>query len=570
MKGRNQRSSPDFVAGLLLLALGLFPVETKADNHDFLWLRTAGGSGAEVSRQMVVDDAGSSYIIGAFDFTNLHFGNIILTNTQPASVHTWDGFIVKYDTSGNVVWAKKFGGTNDDRGSGIAVDAQHNCYVTGWFDSSNFYIDGVTLTNSSPAGNSSLFVAKFDPSANLQWARGLNGTYNHNDMKITVDSVGNYYLTGNFSGTNTFGNTNLVSRGPSNVLLLKYDPAGNLLWAQSAGGTDRDGGAGIGLDATNNVYILANIRSTNAAFGSFVFSVYGADTCQNLVVAKYDPAGNVIWARQCGGTRIDAGTGIAVDKTGYCYITGNTGSTNLFFGSITLTNNYNPLPLTAIFVARLGHSGNVLWANAAQGDNSVASSGIAVNQFGDCYIAGYFQSSNLVFRPDYFGTTILTNSESGFSTWADAFVAKFDVYGQLLRAVQPRGVNDQRAYSIALDPAANIYITGWTQGTNVLFGSFAATNAYLDMFVAKIDPDFPLLQIESGESSVFNIPGMMVISWPINQTGSAGANLEFSTNLVTWCPPDVYVMSLVSADRYYHLVFEKTGERNFFRLRLSE
>lgn len=567
MKGYGKRSVSGLVAGFLLLALGLFPAETKADSHDFLWLRTAGGSGAEVSRQIVVDDAGSSYIVGAFNSTNVHFGSVALTNTLPTSLPTWDGFIVKYDTSGNVVWAKKFGGTNDDRGSDIAVDAQHNCYVAGWFDSTNFFIDGVTLTNSSPAGNSSLFVAKFDASANLLWVQQFSGNYYQNSLRIALDSAGNYYLTGSFSGTNAFGNTNLVSRGPSNVLLLKYDPTGNLLWAQSAGGSDRDGGADIGLDATNNVYLLANIRSTNAAFGSFVFSVYGTNTCQNLVVAKYDPAGNVIWARQCGGTRIDAGTGIAVDKTGYCYITGNASSTNLFFGSITLTNNYNPLPMTAVFVARLNRSGNILWANAAQGDNSVASSGIAVNQFGDCYIAGYFQSSNLVFRPDFFGTTILTNSESGFSTWADAFVAKFDVHGQLLRAVQPRGPNDQRAYSIALDPAANIYITGWTQGTNVLFGSFATTNAYLDMFVAKINPDFPFLQIESGESSVFDMPGMMLVSWPINQTGSAVPNLESSTNLVTWIPADVFE-SMIGGGRDY-FVIEKSGDRNFFRLRLS-
>ena len=240
MNSHGKSSASGLFVVVLLSLSGFCPAGASAANSDFLWLKTAGGSGAEVSRQIVVDDAGSGYIVGAFNSTNVHLDGIVLTNTQPSSLPTWDGFIVKYDTAGNVEWAKKFGGTNDDRGMGIAVDGQHNCYVTGWFESTNFFIDDVTLTNRSPAGNSSLFIAKFGPAANLLWVRGLNGTYNKNHLRIAVDSTGNSYLTGNFSGTNTFGGTNLVSRGSSDVLLLKYDSAGNLLWAQQAGGNGAD------------------------------------------------------------------------------------------------------------------------------------------------------------------------------------------------------------------------------------------------------------------------------------------------------------------------------------------
>src|SRR5882757_7046232 len=143
----------------------------SAQAGDYQWLRTAGGEGAEVSRQIVVDDAGSSYIIGGFNSSNCPFGSIVLTNSLRSAAPTWDVFMVKYDTKGSVVWAQKFGGTNDDRGGGIAVDSKHNCYVTGYFVSTNFHIGGITLTNYAPNGNSSLFVAKFDAAANLLWAR---------------------------------------------------------------------------------------------------------------------------------------------------------------------------------------------------------------------------------------------------------------------------------------------------------------------------------------------------------------------------------------------------------------
>ncbi|MEI9962278.1 MAG: hypothetical protein WDM76_14435 [Limisphaerales bacterium] len=130
----------------LILMVGL----CSAQAGDYQWLRTAGGESAEVSCQIVVDDAGSSYIIGGFNSSNCPFGSIVLTNSSRSASPTYDVFVVKYDTKGGVVWAQKFGGTNDDRGSGVAVDASHQCFITGYFVSTNFIIGGVTLTNYAP------------------------------------------------------------------------------------------------------------------------------------------------------------------------------------------------------------------------------------------------------------------------------------------------------------------------------------------------------------------------------------------------------------------------------------
>jgi len=166
-------SDPVLVAAFLWLALAFLPVKTHANTNDFQWVRTAGGSGTEVGHQIAVDNAGNSYVVGYFNSTNFPIGGRVLTNYFPSSVNMWDGFIAKYDTAGNVVWAAKFGGTNIDRGWGIAVDTNRNCYVTGFFNSTNFFIGGATLTNFSPNGNNSMFVAKPDTNGKLLWARGL-------------------------------------------------------------------------------------------------------------------------------------------------------------------------------------------------------------------------------------------------------------------------------------------------------------------------------------------------------------------------------------------------------------
>jgi parallel beta-helix repeat protein len=563
MNGRPKRSFRCFVIFFLLFALALFPAKGRTDTNDFLWVRTAGGGGADVGHQIAVDNAGNSYIVGYFNSTNFSIGGIVLTNNFPSSP-TWDGFIAKYDTAGNVVWATKFGGTNNDRGWGIAVDTNRNCYVTGFFSSTNFLIGGVTLTNFSPNGNNSVFVAKLDTDGNLLWAHGPDAGYNSSGYQVAADNAGNCYVTGNFYGTNTFGGIRLVSSGSSDAFLLKYDPAGNLLWARQAGGTGLDGGIAVALDTAGNPYLLADIRSTNAAFGSIALSVRGTNTCQNFVVAKYDQSGNALWAKAFGGISVDSATGIAVDKSNNCYITGNTSSSNVYFGSIIVSNAYNLLPDTALFIAKLNPSGNPVWAVAGQGNNNVASMGIALDPFGNSYIAGFFLSATFAL-----GGVTLTNTEPNPISGgpADIFVARFDPYGNLMRIIQVTGTNDQRAFSIAVDSKANPYITGWTQGTNVLFGSIAVTNAYLDLFVAKLDPDYPVLQMQSGNDPAFCMPGLMVLLWPMNKTPSANITLEGSTNFTTWTSANVLAF-LVDGDRN-GLVIQPLDDHMCYRLRFD-
>ena len=564
MNGLCRYSTLGFPAAFLLLAIAILPAQVHANTNDFQWVRTAGGDGAEVSRQIAVDDAGNSYVIGSFNSTNFPIGGFVLTNNFPSSPNPWDGFIAKYDTAGKVVWAMEFGGTNNDRGGGIAVDTNRNCYVTGYFSSSNFHIGGVTLTNYSPNGNNSLFVARLDTDGNLLWAHGPDAGYSSSGYQVAADNAGNCYVTGNFSGTNTFGGIRMVSSGSSDAFLLKYDHAGNLLWAQQAGGNSLDGGIAVALNPAGDPYMLADIRSTNASFGGFVLSVRGTNTCQDFVVAKYDPSGNVIWAKVFGGTSIDSATGIAVDRSSNCYITGDTSSSNVYFGSIVLSNAYHLLPDTALYIAKLDPFGNPVWAVTGQADNNnVGSTGIAMDPFGNAYITGFFLSATLAL-----GGGTLTNTEPNPIDGgpADIFVARFDPYGQLMRIVQVTGTNDQRALSIAVDSKAIPYITGWTQGTNVLFGSIAVTNAYLDLFVAKLDPDYPMLQTRLDKG--VNNPDTLFVYWPVNKTGGAIATLESSTNYVDWWPADNILGSSVGGGQYGFVVAASAGFRAY-RLRFD-
>ncbi|MBC8095495.1 MAG: SBBP repeat-containing protein [Akkermansiaceae bacterium] len=542
-----------FVLVLPWIVLGGLSARSQGAVPDFLWLQTAGGSSVEVPRRVVVDNESSSYVAGSFASTNLSFGSgIVVSNSVRTVGAPNDAFIAKYNSNGVPVWARAFGGGSEDVASDVAVDAQRNVYVTGSFSSTSFLIGGVTLTNYAPGGNGSLFVAKFNPGGNLLWVRASEqSTFSMSGSAIVVDASGNSYVTGNFIGTNSISGTNLVSQGSTDIMLLKYDANGNLTWARQSGGTGLEGIPAAALDKAGNLYLLANIRSTNVAFGGFVFSIQGTDDDQDLIVAKYNPAGTVLWARQYGSTNIEDGSSIAVDGSNNVFITGNFSGGSVTFGGTTLVKS-NAFPFSALFTAKLDTLGNALWAKTAQGDFVDFSQSIAVDFAGNSYIVGGFQSSTLRFDA---AVTLTNSTQAVFNTEADAFVAKYDPAGNLLWAARNSGVLDERAFSVAVDSTANAYITGWTQGTNVMFGNLATTNVTSDIFLTKLDTDFAWLQI-----SRLN-PSSVVLSWPATKSAFSP---QFSTNLLTWTN-----LTGITGTNNGQIQFTNTtaGAKGFFRLK---
>src|SRR5262249_19336570 len=141
-----------------------------------------------------------------------------------------------------------------------------------------------------------------------------------------LDSNGNVFLTGYFTGTNSFGPTNLISSGLDDIFVVKYDAAGNFLLARRAGGNSYDRGLCIAADASGNVFVTGLFQGT-ASFGPTNLTRSGQS---DIFIAKYNPAGNLIWARKAGGNDFDEAHAIAVDSQGNAYITGYFDATATF------------------------------------------------------------------------------------------------------------------------------------------------------------------------------------------------------------------------------------------------
>lgn len=194
---------------------------------------------------------------------------------------------------------------------------------------------------------------------------------------IAVDASGNCWVTGQFSGTASFGGIQLNSAGNADIFIAKLDPDGNFLWAKRAGGTSNDIANSIAVDSHGNSFITGLFYST-AFFGKTQLTASGG---HDIFIAKLGANGNFLWARKAGGNGADTGMAISIDSLGHVYITGFFYLIAYFGDTELITGGYNN-----IFVARLHTSGSFLWAVSAYGSNSDVGYGIAVDPSHNSYI----------------------------------------------------------------------------------------------------------------------------------------------------------------------------------------
>src|ERR1051326_2586459 len=125
-----------------------FFVSLDAQVPSWVWARRAGGYGTpDEGFEVKTDINGNIYVAGSFQSTSITFGTTTLINPD-VNGNSHDVFIVKYDPSGNVLWATRAGGSLNDEALGMDIDANSNIYVTGYFRSSSITFGSITLANS--------------------------------------------------------------------------------------------------------------------------------------------------------------------------------------------------------------------------------------------------------------------------------------------------------------------------------------------------------------------------------------------------------------------------------------
>jgi len=515
-------------AFLLFVVGAALPNLSAQTTPDLLWARKAGSIDSDAGYAIAADSAGNIYVTGAFYATN-DFGPVKLVSAGLSDI-----FVAKYDADGNLVWARRAGGTSYDEARGIAVDGAGNAYITGFFQlTANF-----APTNLVSTGQSDVFVAKYDPAGSLQWARRAGGNDFEEGHAICMDASTNLYIAGYFDANANFGSIALRNNSSSSdIFVAKCDRNGTFLWAHQAGGDGEDIGQAIALDTAANVYVTGYFES-NALFETTALITTGTAGLRDMFLASYSSSGTFRWVRQAGGAAEDSGSGVAADDQGSVYVTGSF-TTPATFTSTNLTGSGQD-----IFLAKYDSVGAFSWVRRAGGNNAIYGDGgesVAIDAARNVYVAGYFSGTA------NFGTTNLPSS--GFD---DVFIAKYNPSGNLQWVRKIGGANLDVGYAVALDAATNICVTGFFYAT-AAFGSTNFTSAgFDDLFVLKLGtvPRPFLAAAKSGTN--------IRLSWPAWATNFWLESTDQISNITTWVriPVSTNIITLPAS-----------GRQKFFRLK---
>ncbi|MEZ0275312.1 MAG: SBBP repeat-containing protein [Roseimicrobium sp.] len=417
-----------FLAAALLVSLAPFSI-VRAGTQEFAWVSHGGGAKSDKTRAVCTDREGNVFLAGEMTEDGV-FGE-----HEVKSKGSVDFFLTKLDKDGRFLWARNLGGSQVDRGYGVATDKAGNAYVTGHFQSTDAVADGKTLPN---AGDYDIFVAKYDPSGALLWIRTAGGKGYDYGHGIALDSHGDVLVTGAVTGESKFGD-NVVPGAGRPIFCAKYDANGTLKWVKASEGKDSSSGHGVALDGSDNIY-LAGSTSGTGTFGSLPLST--AKGSFTLLI-KLNPDGEAQWIRTCAGAGVHE---LAVDSAGRAWIAG------MFKGQATVgdavyhtTGDKDSDGLLAHYSA----SGDLQWSRVIQGPATDYCLGVATDGTGTVYVTGEFTAT-----ATFAGKNLVSKGAT------DIYVSALDSKGALQWTVQAGGPKGDNAYTMAWHPDGYLVIGG--------------------------------------------------------------------------------------------------------------
>jgi len=367
-----------------------------------------------------------------------------------------------------LVYSTYLGGGGDDIGFAVAVDAAGSAYVTGSTDATGFPTQAPF--QSAFGGVTDAFVSKLNPAGSaLVYSTYLGGSNREDGFGVAVDAALNAYITGNTSSPNfpTQAPYQATFQGVNDVFVTKLNPAGNgLVYSTYIGGHGEDDAHAIAVDGASNAYITGLSRGGYPITMGSAQPVFGGGL-SDAIVTKLNPAGSaLVYSTYLGGASEDTGLGIAVDNLLNAYVTGDTASADF------------PTSPGAYQTTFLGcGSPNVICQDAfvtklnSAGSSRAYSTYLAGTSFDEGHGIAVDTSGNAyvagwTFSTDFPTTTGAFQTSSAGS--GEVFVTKLNSTGSapLLYSTYIGGSGDDEGFGIGLDTSGNVYITGSTSSTN--------------------------------------------------------------------------------------------------------
>lgn len=331
-------------------------------NGNLLWAHTTGSNYKDEASNVAIDAMGNILVVG-YTHGNIDLDpgpGIVLSNTTEINEYP---FIQKFDSNGNLLWAKALNGSCDvDGGMSVSIDNDNNIVWGVQSDGFPISISG-NQENFVSQGYTDAFVLKFSSSGNILWCKQIGTTGSDWLKTLTIDNDNNIIIGGQFGGYPIYDPGGLAMQIYQNVAsyhayLLKLSSDGDFQWArnvvdlfigesfsyQSVTCTNK-----IGVDDSNNVY---GYIQEGATYSDFLF--------------KINTDGNKQWIKKMQNIRHTQNDGFDVDGNGNIYRTYNfftTTDANPGMGINTYYCNRQCTfePGNGMMIHKLNNNGNFIW-----------------------------------------------------------------------------------------------------------------------------------------------------------------------------------------------------------------
>ncbi len=472
-------------------------------NGNMMWNRNFGGTGDDRFEGVITVNDG--YIVAGRSWSN----NGDLSGFNKGG---WDGIVVKYDIAGNVNWKKNFGGSSTDnfygisnaengfivignsysnnhdvtglqKGGGDAVivryDSNGNVIWNRNFGGSSFdifydvkeVIDGYVAVGYSNSNNHDVLdmnkglddavIVKYDKSGNMVWNKNFGGS--HVDYFRSIEIINNNYVVIGQSQSNNQDLTGL-NRGGWDGIVVKYDPNGDVIMKQNHGGTSTDIFLGSSGNESNFVAVGYSSSSNHDFTGKNKGSVYAT-------IASYNDNGSVQWTESFGGgPGEDYFRGIVEVDDGYIAM----GYSSSISGDLTGLNKGG---WDSILV-KYDYNGKMIWKKNIGGTST------------DHFFRGIRITNGFMAA----GLSCSTNGDMAGLTGKGcaAVLFKFDNNGEIIGRKHFGGTSTDYFHSVVEDEDGYVAV-GYAYSSNGdLLGM---NNGGLDGIIAKFDKDFNLLWV---------------------------------------------------------------------------
>ncbi len=456
---------------------------TAQSNHPLqqVWLTQLGSAEFDFGSGLVVDPQGNSYLTGYYYDTLMG---------QPTRGYA-DGFIAKYNAMGDLQWLHTFGGVDDDRPTGLAIDSSHSrLYLTGSFYQHLYWgSDSLQAIDLDDA-----FLLCIDSAGQWQWGQSYGGRNAQVATGLAVNRHQEIYLHGYFTDTLLLGAESIISMGLRDAFIVKVDSQGQPLWAEVMGGPRNDEALEIVFDAQDHVY-LAGVYRDSADFGPYHFeAVYSYDG----FLASWNSNGQWRWVKSFGGGYVDNCPALVYQKQLGRLVLGGWFFNDIQFEQQVLLASGEE----ESFMAAYDTLGQLLWTKRFGEEFAELIFDLATGPDDRIYAVGSFDSMI------YMGNdTILAKH---FNRPTDPFILGFESNGGYLWGFRTGEKRNEFGYHLSFVNANRIVMAGLFQDSTILgTDSLQAIGGY-DVFLASYQIDTNLV-----EPTAIIFPNPPLSSWQL-------------------------------------------------------